>query len=530
MNIYQNGTLITTLNSGITWLNSGTSYCFAITPALLATLSADPHFDYSVKADFKIGSIPLGSQYIGLINSGQDGIINNDYAISCPRQCICGQWGSTGYTLNQKDYKFNCNNGGTTVIQANQGDIISIQPNYICNGGTVAAPCNATYTYDVYFPNGGVLHRIADITNAKLDSCGLIRVVMTPYCDGKPCLPCEFSVNVNCCNCNPNLSAMLSWQTANGSDSLKLNCGETYTNRLDCFKDYLISVKNPCGANCKPDEVITTITYPNGTTSTSTSVFGTTLSTGSLTGTFTVSIKVKCNGVWCKECKITFIQTKPCPPPCDNCKDKVQATFNSSASNVSVQNFPAASTLNTSVLLNGGSDTYTQLRVSVLDIQVSSDNPACLQCYNTPNQWGSILGGSLSVSGFTSASSTYGTIPTSNPYNNSREIVFTTATATAIPASSSINLNMQIPGVNPISCCCIKIKLFLKITYRNNKCEECSKVVMVDLNECPGANGTAGTYTFNQNGGKREYKIASPNNDANKSVNFSSEVINKDKK
>lgn len=334
------------------------------------------------------------------------------------------------------------------------------------------------------------------------------------------------------CNCNQNLTPVLTWQTANGSENRNLACNQIYTNQLECYKAYTINVNNPCGngANCAPDEVITTITYPNGTVSTSSSLTGVPLIVNALTGDYVISIRVRCNGVWCQECKMTFKQTKSCQPACSNCKingqDKVQATFNASGSNASTQNFPAATSLNASFLLGGGADTYTQLRVNVVDIQLSSDNPACLQCYNKTNQWGSIIAGNLSIGGFTTSSTTYNSIATSNPYNSSREIIFDAATPVAIPSATTLNLNMQIPGANPISCCCINMKIFIKITYRNNKCEECSKIVRVDLTQC--STGGTGTVTFNNNAtGPLQYRIASPNRDANKPVNFSSENVNK---
>ena len=522
LNIYQNGALITTLNSGSTWLNSGSNFCFPITAALLSTLTSNAHFDYLIQGDFKIGSTILASQYIGNVNSGQDLINNNDYAISCPSSCACGDWGSIGYTINNKADKFLCDN--TTQLQANQGDVFTLSPTYNCTGATVANACNAEFKYDVYFPNGGVLHDVKNIKDKKLDSCGITKIVMTSYCNGVACKPCEFTINVNCCNCSQTLTPILSWN--DGKDSTQLQCGSTVTNQLDCNKTYSIKPKNPCGDNCLPDSTITTIVYPNGTSSVNYSVAGADLAVGTQTGNYTVSIKVKCNGVWCKECIIIFKQTKKCEPPCDNCKDKVQAVFNSSASNVTVKNFPLASTLNAAILLGGGADTYTQIRVNVTDIQVTSDNPACLQCYNIPNQWGSIISGSLS--GFTPTVTTYSGVSALSGYNNSREIIFNAATPTAIPTATGITLNVQVPGVNALACCCIKVKLFLKITYRNNKCEECTKTVLIDFTECPGTNGNSGTGTFNQNVTEHtQYRVASPNKEDGKLINIKAEVINK---
>jgi hypothetical protein len=314
-----------------------------------------------------------------------------------------------------------------------------------------------------------------------------------------------------CCECAQTLKPVLTWTTPIESKRFDLTCGQTYTDRLECFQPYTISVNNPCGANCQPDEVITTITYPGGATTTSTSLAGATLIANAV-GTYTVSIRVKCNGKWCSECKITFKQTKKCEPPCDNCKDKVHATFNSSASTAVLGTHPAATTINASFLLDGGSDTYTQVRASIVDFNLRSDNPSCLQSYTTPNNWGSITAGSLG--GFSSAITTYPGVGISAAVNNPREITFSTTTPVNISSATALNLTLKIPGVNPLSCCCLKIVLFVKITYRNNKCEECTKIVPISITECPKSETSAGGVTFDKlSNNSPQYILHSPSND-----------------
>ena len=459
--------------------------------------------------------------------------------------CSCGQWGSIGYSISNVPGKFLCSNGGaSTQLEANQGDMFTLSPTYFCNGATVANACNVTFKYDVFFANGGTMLGVGDITNAKIDSCGLIRVIMRPFCNGVACPPCEFTINVKCCSCTQNLSPTLYWN--NNTDSSSLQCNSTVTDKLECYKNYIVKVKSPCGPNCTDYEVFTSITYPNGLVQTSTSTTGVPITVGSLIGNYIVSIKVKCNGKWCEECKIIFKQTKPCKPACDNCKNqdgspKVQAVFNTGSSTSVVNTFPASTTINAAFMLGGGTDTYTQVRVNILDVQMMSgkyDNAGnfvpglaeCLQCYNNPNQWVSILSGTFSLPAFVPSSTTYGSIPTTNSFNNSREITFTSNTAAAIPMGTGFNLSLQLPGVNPVSCCCITTKIFIKITYRNNKCEECSRVVVVDFTQCPGGSGDAGssstggnagtgTGVFNSAGGHPQYRISSPNNDVAPSKN-----------
>ena len=518
LNIFQNGILIPpVLNSTI--LTTGSTYCFPITSSLLATLTANGHFDYSISADFSVSSVSLPSQYIGITGSGQDLLTNNDYAIQCKTPCQCGQWGSTGYTLGNTSNKFNCN-GTTNIINANLGDVFSLFPAYTCIGGTVAQACNPTFSYDVYYANGGVLLDVKNIKDQKIDSCGDIRIVMKVKCGNVVCPPCEFILRVNCCQCAQDPKPYLFWTTGSGNaildKQLDLKCGETYTDKLKCFQPYVIKVQSPCGVNCQPDSIITTIQPPTGPLQVSYSLAGATIIANQV-GTYIVTIKVKCGGKWCAPCVIRFIQTQKCEPPCDNCKDKVAFEFDSGASTVVVQTHPTASTLNATLVLGGGADTYTQIRVNVVDFQITSDNPACLQCYNMPNQWGSILGGT--VSGFTPSITTYPGVGAANANNNPREIIFSTTTPAAISMGTNLNLSIRVPGVNPISCCCIKVVLYIKITYRNNKCEECTKIVKVGFTECPGGNvdpatgNSGGTATFDPDGGHPQFRLHAPNNE-----------------
>jgi hypothetical protein len=67
-------------------------------------------------------------------------------------------------------------------------------------------------------------------------------------------------------------------------------------------------------------------------------------------------------------------------------------------------------------------------------------------------------------------------------------------------------LTIKIPGVNPLSCCCINSTIFVKITYRNNKCEECFKIVKIDANQCPGTDKPA-TINFNPIEGSPQFRM-----------------------
>lgn len=77
LNIYQNGTLLTTLNSGT--LGGGSSYCFDFTPA--AIMGFDPSlggFDYTAVGHFSIGSVTLSPFYLFAPPDGAVAGQNND--------------------------------------------------------------------------------------------------------------------------------------------------------------------------------------------------------------------------------------------------------------------------------------------------------------------------------------------------------------------------------------------------------------------------------------------------------------------
>jgi hypothetical protein len=188
----------------------------------------------------------------------------------------------------------------------------------------------------------------------------------------------------------------------------------------------------------------------------------------------------------------------------------VRAGFDASSSTVTAGIHPAGTTVNASFMLGSGGDVFTQVRANVVDLQVSSDNPACLQCYNTPNNWGSILNGSISLPGFSSAVSTWGGISALNNGNNAREIIFTSPAPSAIPMGTPMLLTIKIPGVNPVGCCCLKIVLFVKITYRNAKCEECSKILRVGLKECLNGNRLTPDVGFEPDGGWPQFRQHKP--------------------
>lgn len=82
LDIYQNGVLIHTLNSGP--LGTGSSYCFAIDPTAIPNINPNlGGFDFTATGIFTIGSSGLGSMHVGLAPEGVTEGRNNDYKIAC---------------------------------------------------------------------------------------------------------------------------------------------------------------------------------------------------------------------------------------------------------------------------------------------------------------------------------------------------------------------------------------------------------------------------------------------------------------
>lgn len=85
LKIYQNGALITTLNSPL--LTSGSKYCFNINPAnFLGINSSLGGFDYIVTGNYTINipGVTIDPITIGTVPNGRITGVNNDYKINCP--------------------------------------------------------------------------------------------------------------------------------------------------------------------------------------------------------------------------------------------------------------------------------------------------------------------------------------------------------------------------------------------------------------------------------------------------------------
>ncbi|MFT3946002.1 MAG: T9SS type A sorting domain-containing protein [Agriterribacter sp.] len=85
LNIYQNSTLVKTVNSGaVSTYNADSSYCFSINPATLGINTALDGFDYAISGSFSLSGFVLSPITIGNPPAGQKAGTNNDYLIICP--------------------------------------------------------------------------------------------------------------------------------------------------------------------------------------------------------------------------------------------------------------------------------------------------------------------------------------------------------------------------------------------------------------------------------------------------------------
>ena len=91
LDIWQNGIKITTLNQPA--INADGQVCFPINPSTIAGLDLTKGFDYSAKADLKIGTVILSPKTLGAGPNGTKPGVNNDYSVNCSVGGVCGMPG-----------------------------------------------------------------------------------------------------------------------------------------------------------------------------------------------------------------------------------------------------------------------------------------------------------------------------------------------------------------------------------------------------------------------------------------------------
>ena len=88
LDIWQNGIKVTTLNQPA--INADGQVCFPINPSTITGLDLTKGFDYSAKADLKIGTVILSPKTLGSGPNGTKPGVNNDYSVNCSVGSVCG--------------------------------------------------------------------------------------------------------------------------------------------------------------------------------------------------------------------------------------------------------------------------------------------------------------------------------------------------------------------------------------------------------------------------------------------------------
>lgn len=145
LNIYQNGVLLTTINSPV--LSSGTNYCFGVTPGSIPGMNLSlSGYDYTAIGNFTIGSTSLSPFYLFSPPDGRIPGQNNDCAFVTPKQCCPGtnvivnggfESGNTGFT---SAYTYQSAVAAGSVITGQYGILtdaqaLTVSPTWITNCG-----------------------------------------------------------------------------------------------------------------------------------------------------------------------------------------------------------------------------------------------------------------------------------------------------------------------------------------------------------------------------------------------------------
>lgn len=115
----------------------------------------------------------------------------------------------------------------------------------------------------------------------------------------------------------------------------------------------------------------------------------------------------------------------------------------------------------------------SEVRVSVEDFQVTADSDACLLCNNMPVTWGNIDYASLNGIPMTQTAFSK---PSPNMAIDYREATLVTG-APIILSGSTMDIKLDLPSITDLSCCIVKVKYCLKLTFKDLECKECVRYV-----------------------------------------------------
>jgi hypothetical protein len=316
---------------------------------------------------------------------------------------------------------------------------------------------------------------------------GIYTVVLNGYCGGALCLTCKFILDIHCKEkdcCKGSDWGPMSFAISNPKGSKpvinKMICGDNY--KLDCKKPYDFNATYNCATQDCIGEVKYQLDGPSGPISSGTMpLLG---FTPTITGSYSLLLQGYCNGVLCKECKITFIVDCPKDTTCKPCEIKVDAkepTY--------VVNPTSTIVSNNFAITIPSTENITEVRANVISYTIEDKYKGdCMKCVNLPFTWASV---SSATNILTAAPkiTMYGgaAVPSFNgsgagAYQNPREAIWNNGTnLNSPPGITNIGMSFILPPTPAIDCCELRGKICVKFTFRDSECRECEVIACFDF-------------------------------------------------
>jgi hypothetical protein len=248
--------------------------------------------------------------------------------ITCPPLCTCGTWEL--FTVNDKNYT--C--GESIDWKCNVP--LNFSARYNCNPSD--PNCKTTLKWDIKneegviikYGDGGVQKFIYGSFTPVAN--GVYTSTVYPFCNGKECPPCTFTIVVKDCNPPVDCCKGGSW-----GEKLRVNADGSSTNLDECGSNLgtapcgysgKLKVTYNCNLQCNTQAQIVYQYYnaitntPVGSSVTVNSGNTATITNPAVSGSYYLSIAAFCKGKKCDECKLYFNLT--CTPPAECCKNTTQ--------------------------------------------------------------------------------------------------------------------------------------------------------------------------------------------------------------
>lgn len=275
---------------------------------------------------------------------------------------------------------------------------------------------------------------------------------------------------------------------------LNIQCQNSYPG-FYCYTVYKLFVIPGCNSSCQNSSNTITVTYPDGFQLVTNSPFN---FIPNIEGIYMFNITSQCDNVPCPPCVFT-VKVEPCPTQPCTCPD---ATITGQNYDLNAALYPSTSSATLNMFLNVTGN-YEEIRANVVDFNIyaqddqGNPSPACLQCYNDPQSWGSLVSGTLGNASnqpmINGTVTTYPGIGVTASTFNPHEIVFSNSGIFSVQ-NKPLSLKMVLPGASPIACCHLFADVTLKITFRNADCEECEEFI-------------SGTIQISPQNGSQPFKI-----------------------